>query len=221
MRLFAFWLCALLLRRRFAPLFYSLLLLLFAPLLCSLVLLLLLGLLPSGVIGSLLLHPLILPFLILLDSLTFLFLPLSHPLLLLLVLLRPTGIPSVHGRWTFTVRPIVGMNRTRGPIVVAVGVRPTPLLVPLLVARTLFYAIGLLIVLRTLTWAVGLLIVPWTLRFSPIAALVTGSSVDWRIVGASCFSGWHAVFEVSGLCGGCDRRPAVVYGRSLLTIHSR
>ena len=114
MRLFASWLCALLRRlfaprlrpllllRRFAPLFCSLLLLLlFVSLLYSLVLLLLLtlfGLLPSGVIGSLLLHPLILPLLILLDSLPFLLLPLIYPLLFALVLLLPPGIASVHRR---------------------------------------------------------------------------------------------------------------------------
>ena len=100
-RRFAFGLCALL-RRRFAPLFYSLLLLLlFVSLLYSLVLLLLLtlfGLLPSGVIGSLLLHPLILPLLILLDSLPFLLLPLIYPLLFALVLLLPPGIARVRRR---------------------------------------------------------------------------------------------------------------------------
>jgi len=248
--LFASWLCALLLRRRFAPLFYSLLLLLLlllASLLYSLVLLRLLGLRPSGVIGSLLLHPLILPFLILLDSLPFLILPLIYSLLLPLGLLLPPGIASVHRR-TVGARSIVGMNCTWRPVVAMVGaiVGPTPILAPLFIARALIWAIGLLIVLRTLTWAIslfvaraltwaigllfvarvltwaiGLLIVLRTLNVPPIATLVTGSAVGWRIVGASSFSRRYAVFEVSGPCSGCDRRPAVVYGCSLLTIDSR
>ena len=87
--------------------------------------------------------------------------------------------------------------------------------------RTLARAIGLLIVLRTLTRAIGLLIILLTLRFPPIVALVTGGAVGWRIVRASCLFGWHAVFEVSGPCSGCDRRPSLIYGRALLTIHSR
>jgi hypothetical protein len=78
-----------------------------------------------------------------------------------------------------------------------------------------------LLALRTLARAIGLLIILLTLRFPPIAALVTGGAVGWRIVRASCLSGWHAVFEVSGLCSGCDRRPSMIHGRSLLTIHSR
>jgi len=227
----------LLLWRRFAPLFYFLLLLLFVFLLYSLVLLLLLtlfGLLPSGVIGLLLLHPLILPFLILLDSLPFLILPLIYSLLLPLGLLLPPGIASVRRR-TVGARSIVGMNCTWRPVVAMVGaiVGPTPILAPLFIARALIWAIGLLIVLRTLTWAIslfvaraltwaiGLLIVLRTLNVPPIATLVTGSAVGWRIVGASSFSRRYAVFEVSGPCSGCDRRPAVVYGCSLLTIDSR
>jgi hypothetical protein len=90
-----------------------------------------------------------------------------------------------------------------------------------LILRALTGAIGLLIVPRTLTRAIGLLIILLTLRFPPIAALVTGSSVGWRIVGPSCLSGWHAVFEVSGPCSGCDRRPSLIYGRALLTIAAR
>jgi len=208
----------LLLLRRLAPLFYSLLLLLllFASLLCSLVLLL--GLQPSGVISSLLLHPLILPLLILLHSLPFLILPLIYSLLLPLGLLLAPGIAGVHRR-TVGARSIVGTNRAWLAVVVVI-VGPTPILVPLFIAWTLPWAISLFVA-RALTWAVGLLIVLRTLNVPPIAPLVTGRAVGWRIVGASCLSGRHAVFEVSGLCSGCDRRPAVVYGRALLTIHSR
>jgi len=76
------------------------------------------------------------------------------------------------------------------------------------------------LVARTLTWVIGLL-VSRMLHIMPIATLVTGGAVGWRIVRASCLFGWHAVFEVSGPCSGCDRRPSLIYGRALLTIHSR
>ena len=135
---------------------------------------------------------------------------LIYSFLFTLVLLLPPGIAS---------RTIVGTNRTWRAIVL--GVLPTPILALLFVARTPIGAVCLLSVLLALSRTISLLIVFLTLNVPPIAALVTGGAIGWRIVNASCLSGWHAIFEVPRPRSSCDCRPAVIYGRALFTIHSR
>jgi hypothetical protein len=199
--LFVSWLCCLLRRLRpLVRLLYSLLVLR--------LLMRLLSLLPSRLVGSLLFHVLILPLLILLGALPLLILLLLYPLLLVLILLFMPVIPG-HRRWMIRCR-----RSWRAIILLPLFLHP------LLVLRMLTWVIGLVVVFRTLTWVIGLL-VSRMLHIMPIAALVSGSAVGWRIVGAACLSGWHAVFEVSGPWSGCDRRPSVIHGGALLTIHSR
>src|SRR5580765_8311110 len=83
-------------------------------------------------------------------------------------------------------------------VVVRVRVRTTPIPAPLFVSGTLTGTV-----------------------VTPIAPLVACASVSGRIVGASCLSGGYAVFEVSGPWTRCDRRPAMVHGRPLLTVDTR
>ena len=133
--LFASWLCPLLRGLRlFAPLLYSLLLLLMRWL----------GLLPSCLVSSLLLHALILPLLILLDSLPLLILPLVYPLLLALGLLLMPVI-SGHRRRTIGSRHISRCHCTWGTVIFL-----SLFLHPLLILGTLTWAIGLWIIFLTL-----------------------------------------------------------------------
>jgi hypothetical protein len=207
-RLLAPWFCSLLLLLRlFAPLLYSLLLLL----LLALLLMLWLSLLPSCLVSSLLLHALILPLLILLDSLLLLILPLVYPLLLALGLLLMPVI-SGHRRRTVGTRNISRCHCTWRAIISL-----SLFLHPLLILGALTWAICLWIIFRTLTWTIRLLILP-RLYVTMIAALVSGRSVCWRIVGSTGFASWHALFEIFGPWSGCDRRSAVIDGCPLLPI---
>jgi hypothetical protein len=170
-----------------------------------------LGLLPSCLVSSLLFHALILPLLILLDSLPLLILPLVYPLLLALGLLLMPVI-SGHRRRTIGSRYISRCHCTWWAIISL-----SLFLHPLLILGMLTWAIGLWIIFLTLAWTIRLLILP-RLYIATIAALVCGRAVRWRIVGSTGFASWHPLFEVSGPWSSCDRRFAVVDGCPLLTI---
>jgi hypothetical protein len=164
----------------------------------SLVLTGLLYLLSSGVIGLLRRRPLMRLRLILLDSWRCLILSLVWSLLIPLVLLSLSGISGIGGNWTIVTLHAIRASRIGRAIVVRVLVWPTPILIPLLVGGALA---------RIISW----LTIRLTLSVLPVAALVGGGTIRWRIIGASCVFRRHPVSEICWPGAGCDRRTAVVY----------